>query len=305
MAATISLRTAAAALPASASGIVSGRKGCCLRAAQCYAFSYDRLGDCKTRNPETLTGGRALRRQRARIIAPGRTVASVEIPTVADTKRDFLEAYKKPIPSIYNNVIQELIVLQHLMRYNTNYKYDAVFALGFISVWDQLMDGYPQEEDKEVIFRAYIGALNEDPDAYRRDATQLEEWAKQLDGASIVQFAAKDGPAETLLKEIAERAKSQKQFHYTRYYAIGLFRMLELANASEPATLEQLCNELGVSKLSVDRDLDVYRGLLSKLSQAKELLRDFLDREKKKQSEREKEKVEREATATTEPVKRE
>jgi hypothetical protein len=40
----------------------------------------------------------------------------------------------------------------------------------------------------------------------------------------------------------------------------------------------QLTKALNVSKTSVDRDLDVYRGLLTKLAAAKELLQEFLDR---------------------------
>ncbi|GAY60668.1 hypothetical protein CUMW_203810, partial [Citrus unshiu] len=43
---------------------------------------------------------------------------------------------------------------------------------------------------------------------------------------------------------------------------------------------------LNVNKRSVDRDLDVYRNLLSKLLQAKELLKEYVDREKKKREER-------------------
>lgn len=42
--------------------------------------------------------------------------------------------------------------------------------------------------------------------------------------------------------------------------------------------LEQLCAALNIEKRSVDRDLDVYRNLLSKLVQAKELLREYVDR---------------------------
>ena len=86
---------------------------------------------------------------------------------MSDTKSAFLTKFRKPIPSIYNNVIQELIVQQHLMRYNRTYKYDAVFALGFVTVYDQLMDGYPTLQDREAIFNAYIEALKEDPEAYR------------------------------------------------------------------------------------------------------------------------------------------
>lgn len=90
-----------------------------------------------------------------------------DVTTVAETKLNFLKAYKRPIPSIYNTVLQELIVQQHLMRYKRTYRYDPVFALGFVTVYDQLMEGYPSDEDREAIFQAYIKALNEDPEQYR------------------------------------------------------------------------------------------------------------------------------------------
>ncbi|KAJ0705930.1 putative protein Thf1 [Helianthus annuus] len=88
-------------------------------------------------------------------------------PPVSATKLKFLNAYKRPIPSIYNTVLQELIVQQHLMKYQKTYRYDAVFALGFVTVYDQLMDGYPSEDDREAIFQAYVKVLNEDPQQYR------------------------------------------------------------------------------------------------------------------------------------------
>ncbi|KAF6153960.1 hypothetical protein GIB67_023737 [Kingdonia uniflora] len=47
-----------------------------------------------------------------------------------------------------------------------------------------------------------------------------------------------------------------------------------------------LCAALNIDKKSVDRDLDVYRNLLSKLVQAKELLKEYVEREKKKREER-------------------
>lgn len=92
---------------------------------------------------------------------------SAGIPTVSETKLNFLKTYKRPIPSIYNTVLQELLVQQHLMRYKQSYQYDAVFALGFVTVFDQLMEGYPSDEDRDAIFRSYIQALQEDPDQYR------------------------------------------------------------------------------------------------------------------------------------------
>ncbi|CAO2813299.1 unnamed protein product [Amaranthus hypochondriacus] len=209
-----------------------------------------------------------------------------DAPPVSETKLNFLKAYKRPIPSIYNNVLQELIVQQHLTRYKKAYRYDPVFALGFVTVYDQLMEGYPSEEDRNAIFEAYIKALKEDPEQYRKDAQKLEEWARAQTPASLVEFSSREGEIEEILKDIAGRAGENGSFSYSRFFAVGLFRLLELANASEPTILEKLCSALNVNKKSVDRDLDVYRNLLSKLVQAKELLKEYVEREKKKRAER-------------------
>ncbi|KAJ7516288.1 hypothetical protein O6H91_22G051300 [Diphasiastrum complanatum] len=219
-------------------------------------------------------------------VAAVAAVAS-DVPPVSETKANFLKFYKKPIPTVYSNVIQELLVLQHLIRYNRTYQYDALFALGFVTVYDQLMDGYPSTEDREAIFKAYINALREDPDHYRRDAQKLAEWAASQNAESIVSFSSKEGEPENTLKDIAKRVGGQGNFHYNRFYAIGLFCLVELAKASDPLVLEQLSKSFNISKRSVDRDLDVYRNLLSKLAQAKELMKEYIDREKKKQAERE------------------
>nr|AFO59570.1 chloroplast Ptr ToxA-binding protein [Saccharum hybrid cultivar GT28] len=207
-------------------------------------------------------------------------------PTVSETKLNFLKSYKRPIPSIYSTVLQELLVQQHLMRYKRTYQYDPVFGLGFVTVYDQLMEGYPSNEDRDSIFRTYITALNEDPDQYRADALKMEEWARSQNGSSLVDFSSRDGEIEAILKDISERAKGKGNFSYSRFFAVGLFRLLELANATEPTVLDKLCTALNVSKRSVDRDLDVYRNILSKLVQAKELLKEYVDREKKKREER-------------------
>ncbi|XP_022742588.1 protein THYLAKOID FORMATION 1, chloroplastic-like isoform X3 [Durio zibethinus] len=162
-----------------------------------------------------------------------------DVPTVSETKSNFLKAYKRPIPSVYNTVLQELIVQQHLMRYKRTHRYDAVFALGFVTVYDQLMEGYPSDEDRDAIFQAYINALKEDPQQYRDDAQKLEEWARAQTSSSLVEFPSRDGEIEAMLKDTAERAGGKGNFSYSRFFAVGLFRLLELANATEPTVLEK------------------------------------------------------------------
>ncbi|XP_026663341.2 protein THYLAKOID FORMATION1, chloroplastic-like isoform X2 [Phoenix dactylifera] len=162
----------------------------------------------------------------------------------------------------------------------------AATSVGFVTVFEQLMEGYPSNDDRDAIFRAYIQALKEDPEQYRCDAQKLEEWARAQNANSLADFSSREGEVEDILKNISERAQGKGNFSYSRFFAIGLFRLLEQANATEPTILEKLCAALNIDKQSVDRDLTVYRNLLSKFVQAKDLLKEYVDREKKKREER-------------------
>jgi len=75
---------------------------------------------------------------------------------------------------------------------------------------------------------------------YRVDAKKLEEWARAQNPTSLVEFSSREGEVEGILKDIAERAGGKGDFSYSRFFAIGLFRLLELANAMEPTILEKV-----------------------------------------------------------------
>ena len=73
----------------------------------------------------------------------------------------------------------------------------------------------------------------------RKDTQKLEEWARAQTPASLVEFSSREGEIEGILKDIAGRA-GDGRFSYSRFFAVGLFRLLELANASEPTILEKV-----------------------------------------------------------------
>jgi hypothetical protein len=85
---------------------------------------------------------------------------------------------------------------------------------------------------------------------------------------------------------IADKVK-ESNFLYTKFFAVGLFRMLELAGGKDPKALGALVEGLGIRLERVNADLVTYKGILSKLQAAKEIMREFIEREKKKQAERE------------------
>ena len=153
--------------------------------------------------------------------------------TVSDTKRDFLETYKKPLGLLYTTALNELLVQQHLMRYSAEYSYNSVFALGVLSVFEQL---FASLEDKDAIFNAYVGALCEDADKYRTDAKALAQAAEASKGSAVTPLDASDSALAVALEEVRASGAVGKQ--HTKFFAIGLFRVLELAEVAEKAALE-------------------------------------------------------------------
>jgi len=214
--------------------------------------------------------------------------AAESVPTVSDTKEKFIKAYSKPIPAVYNSVLQEMIVLQHVNRYTKNYEYTGVMALGFVSVFDQIFESYTYG-DADAIFSAYINALAESPKQYREDAEKLV--ADAADAKSVAELAALPAVAA-----MAAKAADSKLVH-NRFMAIGIFRLLELAGLTDPSALQELVKASGMDQDMVNRDLMTYKGLLSKLSAAKEMLKEMNDREKKKTAERMAEKEKKEAAS--------
>mmetsp|Transcript_14501 Transcript_14501/g.20010 ORF Transcript_14501/g.20010 Transcript_14501/m.20010 type:complete len:282 (+) Transcript_14501:95-940(+) len=203
-------------------------------------------------------------------------------PTVSDTKEKFMKAYSKPIPAIFNTVIQEMIVLQHINRYSTKYQYSPIGSLGFTSVFDQIFEVYEYGSPEEI-FKAYVSALAEDPAKYRTDTDSLTEQAKACSSAAELA----ELPA---VKALAEQG--DKLLH-SRFLAIGIFRLLDLAGLKEPTALAELVKASGLKQDAVNRDLLTYKGMLSKMGSAKALMQEFNAREKKKTAERLAEKEEK------------
>ncbi|PNH06627.1 Protein THYLAKOID FORMATION 1, chloroplastic [Tetrabaena socialis] len=206
-------------------------------------------------------------------------------PTVSDTKAKFFEGYSKPIASIYSTVLQELLVQQHFMRYSKNYTYNEIYALGFVSVYEQILESLPEAE-RAGIFVAYVQALGEDPEMYKRDAARIEQAASSLTSPDSLTPDASGNDVQKALATISAAAAAGT-FSYNKFVAIGLFRLLELTGAKEPAALERLVKAAGIKPDAVNRDLMMYKGVLSKLSAAREMLKEFVEREKRKQGERE------------------
>ncbi|MFO7030862.1 photosystem II biogenesis protein Psp29 [Limnospira fusiformis CCALA 023] len=217
------------------------------------------------------------------------------IRTVSDTKRAFYHIHTRPINSIYRRVVEELMVEMHLLSVNVDFQYDPIYALGVVTAFDRFMQGYTPETDKLSIWAALIGAQESDPNQYRADATALEAQAASLavkdltDKAKIAQESSGDDPLQSCFHAIANNPK----FKYSRLLAIGLYTLLEKSDATAAQDSEGLktilsdfSEALRLPKDKLVKDLDLYRTNLEKVAQARLMVDEMTQAERKKREQR-------------------
>ena len=224
------------------------------------------------------------------------------VRTVSDTKKDFYLAFPKPVNQVYRRVIDELLVEIHLLKVNQTFVYDSIFALGFVTTFDRFTVGYKPETDRFAVFHALCSALQFDSDRIRQDATTLSDLAKQSpsDVKSILtnlDSAINLEPLSSQVKNIA----SKEAFKYSRLLGVGLYALLEIGEPeaiADSAKREELVKSVGETlKIGSDRllkDVDLYRSNLDKIEQARQMIADMVEAERKKRSQKE--------TAAAEPV---
>lgn len=217
------------------------------------------------------------------------------VRTVSDTKRSFYTLHTRPIASVYRRVVEELMVEIHLLRVNENFRYDPIFALGVVGVFDRFMDGYEPSADRESIFNALCRSEEIDPVQFRAQAQMAQAVGVQHQSAESllmwVKQAAETGGGDVAgaLNTIAHNA----QFKYSRLFAIGLHNLIEAADATLMmdeaklnAYIEQLAEPLNLSASKIQKDLELYRSNLDKLQQARKAMAEFIEGERRRQQQR-------------------
>jgi photosystem II biogenesis protein Psp29 len=209
--------------------------------------------------------------------------------TVADTKAKFTQGYPYPLPSIWATVLQELLVGLHFTVTSSKYQHEEMRSLGFVSVFDQLFEGYPQEDPnaKEKIFNTFMEALGQDPKQWRADAERLSAFAAEqtsMDGIL----------ANPMFASMKSKVES-KSLVYDKFIAIGFFRALETSKQTSPENLKMISEASGVTLAKINGDLGLYKSVLSRMNSAKELQAEVLERERRKTAERMEKKAAKEA----------
>jgi photosystem II biogenesis protein Psp29 len=217
------------------------------------------------------------------------------VRTVSDTKRTFYSLHTRPINTIYRRVVEELMVEMHLLSVNVDFSYNPIYALGVVTTFDRFMQGYQPERDKESIFYAICQAVEQDPQRYRQDAERLQALAQSLPVSDLIAWLSqthnldRDADLQAQLQAIANNPK----FKYNRLFAIGIFSLLEQSDPDlvkdekqRTDAIKAIASGLHLSDDKFNKDLELYRSNLEKMSQALAVMADMLSAERKKREQR-------------------
>lgn len=192
------------------------------------------------------------------------------------------------------------MVEMHLLTVNVDFRYDPFYALGVFTSFHRFMQAYRPEQDVASIFDGLCKALEDDPQRYRRDAARLEALASRSSAADILAWLEQTHPIAEFndLQEQARTIAHNSAFKYSRLFAIGLFTLLETADAAlvkdetqRVAALKRVGAALNIADDKLQKDLELYRSNLEKMAQAQIVMEDVLKAERKKREDRERAKT--------------
>ena len=216
------------------------------------------------------------------------------VRTVSDSKREFYTYHTRPINSVYRRVVEELMVEMHLLSVNVDFHYDPIYALGVVTSFERFMQGYKPESDQESIFAALCKSVGGDPQQYRQDAENMSNLAQQMSGENLMACLSLQTPPEETqqLGETVQAIAANPKYKYSRLFAIGLYTLLEKTDTElvkdeqkRTQVFQQLSESLHLPVEKMQKDLDLYRSNIEKMTQMLGVLEEALEADRKKRQE--------------------
>ena len=221
-----------------------------------------------------------------------------DIRTVSETKRTFYSLHQRPINAIYRRVVEELMVEMHLLSVSADFRFESIYVLGVVTAFDRFMAGYQPERDLGSIFHALCQSVGGNVDDYRHRANRLLEAARVAGLDDLTAAMRRTEGTGGALREAADTIAHGQGFKYSRLFGIGLYTLIEASApdlATNPDRIKEAIDRLGtILNLPLEKlqkDLELYRGNLEKIAQARITYEDMLEAERRKREQRAQEKA--------------
>jgi len=185
-------------------------------------------------------------------------LAGAKVRTVGEAFAQFTQELGYTVNPLYKNMITDLVGTTHLITVNARFQRDSLWCLGLVTTLDLLLKNYPEgDEMREAIVQALLTSTGMNVKDVRAEAAALEFWAKDKTRADIeAALVGEQDNASSPLSKIAQPPKSDDYWMYSRYFGIGLLKVMDLVGVEMdkdevyPVMEDWMSNKLGKSHLT-------------------------------------------------------
>lgn len=152
-------------------------------------------------------------------------LVGAEVKTVGEAFADFTAELGYTVNALYKNMVTDIVGTTHLIIVNARFTRDPLWSLGILTSLDLLLKNYPESEVGEKIVSALFKSVGLDEAQIRAEAKSIEEWAQGKTKEDIEAALLGDSSP---LGAIATSVKDDEFWMYSRYFGIGLVKLMDM-----------------------------------------------------------------------------